>query len=191
MGLISGVRALHDGVFGAIDRAIPPIVPAIPPHLTALVVRAVLSFFLLMFFWKSALTKVVGPGDAGFLGYLMVDIDRALIQMAPYAYQEVASFDANALGIEYWAMAYAGTYAEFLLPALVAVGFFTRLASLGMVGFVLVMTYVDVTGHFTDIDYMRGLWIVGYLYLVLRGGGWLSVDRLMGPTTVWGAQGRD
>jgi putative oxidoreductase len=40
-----------------------------------------------------------------------------------------------------------GTWTEFLLPILLLIGLFTRLAALGMAGFVVVQTWVDVMGH--------------------------------------------
>ena len=41
----------------------------------------------------------------------------------------------------------AGTVAEFILPILIAIGLFTRLAALGMIGFVIVQTLTDLFGH--------------------------------------------
>ena len=41
----------------------------------------------------------------------------------------------------------AGTYGEFILPLLIILGLATRLAVVGMIGFIIVMSIVDVTGH--------------------------------------------
>ncbi|MEO1292036.1 MAG: DoxX family protein [Pseudomonadota bacterium] len=155
--------------------------------------RFAFASVLLMYFWNSALLKVINPreGASGWSDYLGVE-DNVFSQMAPKAY-EAAGYDATALGEAYWLMAYAGTYAEFLLPALIVVGLFTRLASLGMIGFVAVQTWVDATGHGAELGIpakmfdnlsnhviadQRLLWLFPLVYLVVRGAGALSLDRL-------------
>ena len=40
----------------------------------------------------------------------------------------------------------AGTYAEYILLPII-IGFLTRLAAIGMIGFVVVQSIVDITGH--------------------------------------------
>jgi hypothetical protein len=79
-----------------------------------------------------------------------------------------------------------GTWAEFILPALVVLGLFTRLAALGMIGFVLVLTWVDIMGHGAGPETIgawfnntsgdaildqRAFWIFLLIVLVLRGAG--------------------
>ena len=76
--------------------------------------------------------------------------------------------------------------AEYLLPALIILGLFTRLAALAMIGFVAVQTFVDVTGHgvalggFFDNNIglldQRTLWVFLLLILVFRGAGPISLD---------------
>jgi putative oxidoreductase len=92
-------------------------------------------------------------------------------------------------------MVYAGTYAEFVLPALIVLGFLTRIAAAGMIVFVAVQTYVDLNFHGVDaatigawfdkepgstIADQRAFWVFLLLYLVLRGAGAISLDRLFG-----------
>ena len=92
-------------------------------------------------------------------------------------------------------MVLAGTYAEFILPVLIVLGLFTRLAGLGMIGFIAVQSYVDIMFHnigaeatgamfdrFSDslISDQRTLWVFVLLVLVVRGGGALSLDYLFG-----------
>ena len=87
-----------------------------------------------------------------------------------------------------------GTYSEFVLPLLIVVGLFTRLAALGMIGFVLVQSYVDIAVHkvgsqtagawfdrFSDglIWDQRTLWVFLLLYLVVKGAGLISLDALL------------
>jgi putative oxidoreductase len=42
------------------------------------------------------------------------------------------------MSIFHWAVVVAGTLAEFILPLLIVIGLFTRLAAFGMIGFVIV-----------------------------------------------------
>jgi putative oxidoreductase len=87
-----------------------------------------------------------------------------------------------------------GTWAEFILPALVVLGLFTRIAALGMIGFVIVQTWVDIMGHGVGsrdhrrmvqqhpgdaIVDQRAFWIFLLLVLVLRGAGPLSLDAIL------------
>jgi putative oxidoreductase len=87
-----------------------------------------------------------------------------------------------------------GTYAEFILPAMIALGLFTRLASVGMIGFIGMMSVVDITGHNADattvgamfdrlpyglIMDQRLLWVFLLLVLVIKGGGPISLDYIL------------
>ncbi|MDC0949046.1 DoxX family membrane protein, partial [Gammaproteobacteria bacterium] len=103
--------------------------------------RLVFAGVLLAYFWGSAMTKV---GD-GMFGLLVLD-DGAYAQIFPKVF-EAASYDSQALGIGYKIIAVLGTWAEFLLPAMIVMGFATRLAAIGMAGFVIVQSYVDLYGH--------------------------------------------
>jgi putative oxidoreductase len=89
----------------------------------------------------------------------------------------------------------AGTYAEFILPLLIVIGLFTRLASLGMIGFVIVQSLTDIYGHgatdgktlgalfdrFPDAVILdqRLFWVFLLAVLVVKGAGALSVDALL------------
>jgi putative oxidoreductase len=42
---------------------------------------------------------------------------------------------------------FLGTYAEFILPLMLVIGLFSRIAALGMMVFIAVQTFVDVTVH--------------------------------------------
>ena len=84
-------------------------------------------------------------------------------------------------------MILAGTYAEFLLPLLIVIGLFTRLAALGMIGFIAVQTLTDLYGHgvineaeigrrlvrqVSGLDHhgsKRALWIFLLLVIVFKG----------------------
>ena len=93
-----------------------------------------------------------------------------------------------------WGGLLLGSYAEVILPLLIVVGLFTRLAALGMITFVLVQTYVDIAFHGVD-DATIGAWFdnvssaavldhdlidVLFLFLILKGAGSISLDALFG-----------
>ncbi len=83
-----------------------------------------------------------------------------------------------------------------LLPALIVLGLFTRIAALGMVVFVIVQTLTDLYGHGLIADAtalgawfdgdptalildQRALWVMLLLIPVFRGGGPVSLDALI------------
>ncbi len=140
---------------------------------------------LLIYFWNSARLKI-GEGVFGFL-----DISRAYGQIFPKAF-EAAGYDDEAMSGFQWLVALAGTWAEFVLPLLIVIGLFTRLAAVGMIGFIIVQSITDVVGH--DIEKygvwfdrlsdgvimdQRLFWVTVLLILVTRGAGPFSVDRLL------------
>jgi putative oxidoreductase len=103
-------------------------------------------------------------------------------------------YDVSQLGLWHWAVVVAGTWAEFLLPVAIVVGLATRLAALGMIGFIGMQSVTDIVGHglaAADIGAwfdripdavladQRALWLFPLAVLVLRGGGPLSVDALV------------
>ncbi|MGB5871731.1 MAG: DoxX family membrane protein [Albidovulum sp.] len=159
---------------------------------TPLLARFTFAAVLLVYFWNSALTKI-GDGIFGFLH----PTDGAYIQIFPKAF-EAAGYDSSQLGFFHWAVATAGTLAELILPLLIIIGLFTRLAALGMIGFTLVQSLTDVYGHMVGGDDLgrwfdgasgalvldqRSLWVLLFATLVLLGSGPLSLDR-------WLAKGR-
>ncbi|WP_422917835.1 hypothetical protein [Salipiger thiooxidans] len=156
--------------------------------LLPLLSRLTFAATLLVYFWSSARTKL---GD-GLFG-LIIPSDGAYAQIFPRQL-EAAGYDTSQLGILHWAVTVAGTWAEFLLPLLVVLGLATRLAALGMIGFVTVQSLTDLYGHGAIahdetvgalFDRMpdamildqRLLWMFLMVTLVLKGGGWLALDR--------------
>ncbi len=143
---------------------------------------------LLMYFWNSAKTKL-GDGLFGFLS----PSDNAYIQMFPKTV-EALGYDTSQLGVFHWLVAVSGTVAEFVLPLLIVIGLFTRLAAIGMIGFVFVQSVVDVYGHGVGgkdiggwfdgpsgalILDQRLLWVVLFAIMIVKGAGPLSVDRIL------------
>lgn len=178
---MSALVRLHNAVFGAIQRLTEA-------WLIATLARLIFAAVLFMFFWRSAMTKI---GD-GFLG-LQPSLG-AYVQILPKQ-MEASGFDPSTFGAMEHAIVYAGTYGEIILPVLVVIGLFTRIASLGMIAFIAVMSITDITGHAVDaatigaffdgdpsskILDQRTLWAFLLLTLVIKGPGPLSLDALFG-----------
>lgn len=171
---------LHDRLFTRIETRFGPLLP--------LLARLTFAAVLLFYFWASAWTKP-GDGPSGFL----IPADGAYFQIFPRV-GEAVGFDASQLGLYHQIVVVAGMWAEFLLPLLIVLGLMTRLAALGMAGFILVQSLTDVVGHGIGGDDLgrwfdaasgslildqRALWLLLLAVLVVRGGGWLSLDRLL------------
>ncbi|WP_370401015.1 DoxX family protein [Sulfitobacter sp. JB4-11] len=152
--------------------------------------RLVFAGVLLIYFLNSGMTKL-GDGLAG----LWTPSVGAYAQIFPKAI-EAAGYDTEALSLWQKLVVLGGTWAEFILPVLIVVGLLTRLAALGMIGFVVVQSVTDVYGHgatdaigawfdrFADAAIMdqRALWVLMLLILVFKGAGPLSIDRALKPT---------
>lgn len=173
---------LHDAVFGLLARAARG-------WFLGLAARAVFASVLLVYFWNSAMTKA-GPGLLGFL----MPTDGAYAQILPTMMEQVGYDVSQIAFFPYGLIVVAGTLAEFVLPLLVALGLFTRVSSLGMLVFIAVMSFVDITGHHVEpatigavfdgihdsaILDQRLLWAFPLVYLVLNGAGALSIDWLL------------
>lgn len=181
--LINILIRLHAGFFGALERLTNG-------WFLGLAARFVFAGVLLVYFINSALTKL-GDGPLGFLS----PSDGAYAQILPGLMEQV-SYDTSQIAFfPYGLIVLLGTWGEFILPVLVTIGLFTRISSLGMIIFVIVMTYVDITGHHIDaatigalfdgnpgsiIADQRLMWVFVLLVPVLKGPGFVSVDALLG-----------
>ncbi|WP_299777775.1 DoxX family protein [uncultured Roseobacter sp.] len=158
--------------------------------LLATLARLIFAGTLLMYFWVSGLTKL----GEGFKGLFQPSVG-AYAQIFPKA-MEAVTFDTSQLSIFHWAVVVAGTWAEFILPALIVLGLLTRLSALGMIGFVVVQSLTDLFGHgglehketfgawfdrFPDsvILDQRSFWVFVLLVLVIKGAGPLSLDNAL------------
>jgi putative oxidoreductase len=155
-----------------------------------LAARFLFAAVLLVYYLNSASTKV-GEGIAGFFSVG----DNAYFQILP-SVVEAYGYDASQVPFfPYDLIVIAGTYAEFILPILIVLGLFTRLAALGMIGFTLVQSYVDIAFHGVDAKTIgawfdrfpdaaildqRALWVFLLVYLVVKGAGALSLDWVLG-----------
>ncbi|MDO6483435.1 DoxX family membrane protein [Shimia thalassica] len=163
--------SLHNQAFSKVANA-----EWIVPTLARLVFVAV----LLMYYWNSATLKIDGSiftPSAGAFG-----------QIFPKA-AEAAVYDVSQMNILQRLVIFLGTVAEFVLPLLLLVGLLTRLSALAMIGFVMVQTLVDVTGHGVKLGVLfdntqtlideRTLWVFLFAIIALKGAGPLSLDRLL------------
>lgn len=163
---------LHNRLFEAFDRHADTLVPTLA--------RLVFAAVLFVYYWNSATLKIDGSifsPSAGAFG-----------QIFPAA-AEAALYDVTELNFIQRIILFAGTVAEFVLPVLILVGLLTRAAALGMIGFVVVQTLVDVTGHHVPLGGLfdnalglidqRVMWSFLFLVMVIKGAGPLSLDRLL------------
>ena len=152
--------------------------------------RLLFAALFLMYFWVSGLTKL---GD-GLLGIVSPSAG-AYAQIFPRA-MEAVGYDTSQLGLFHTLVVLAGTWTEFLLPLMIVIGLLTRLAAVGMIGFVIVQSLTDLYGHGAIAEAntvgawfdkvpdsvildQRALWVFLLITLVLKGAGPLSVDRLL------------
>jgi putative oxidoreductase len=175
------VVSLYDAVFDLIERIGDWALP--------LMARFVIAATLLFYYWNSGLTKV-GDGPLGIFN----PSAGAYMQIFPRQ-MEAVSYDASQLSNLHWLVVVCGTWAEFLLPALIVLGLLTRVAALGMIGFVVMQSLTDIFGHgLTDAKTLgawfdrfpdgiimdqRLFWVFTLMYLVMRGAGVISLDTLL------------
>ncbi len=133
-------------------------------------------FVMATIFWKSAMTKIAfnAEGMAEFsltqiwhvitLNWTVADSTYMLFE---YEYDlPVIPFD--------WA-ANLTVAAEILLPIALIFGFLTRYAALSMFG----MTLVIQIFVYPDLWTVHGLWAIALLVIMSKGGGRLSLDRVI------------
>lgn len=174
------IRAL----FNIPDRILGTLEPFSTPVLTTLA-RFVFAAVLFMYFINSGFTKI----PDGLTNFISPSFN-AFAQIFPKA-AEAAGYDVTAATTFQKAVILAGTWAEFILPVLVVLGLFTRAAAFGMIGFVIVQSVTDIFGHggelgkwfdnlsdATILD-QRAFWVFLLAYLVFKGGGPLSLDRIL------------
>ena len=178
-GLIALIRTLHDGFFGTLERLGDG-------WLVETLARFAFLAVLFVYYLNSGLGKfdegIFPPGFGAYISILGEPV------MAQYEY-EVANVPFH-LDL----IVYAGSITEILLPILIVIGLFTRVAAVGMIFFVLVQSYVDVAMHGVSGDDVgawfdnqsgallwdqRTLWVFLLLVLAIRGAGALSLDRLL------------
>ena len=163
-------------IYATLDRNAQATLPTLA--------RLTFAAVLCGYYWNSAMTKLDGFGPS--LGAFAQILPRRI---------EAAGYDASALGLFDHLIVIAGTWAEFILPALIVLGLLTRPAALGMIGFIIVQTMTDLWGHRlidtpdtlgrwfdripdSAIADQRLLWVMLLTVPLLSGAGPLSLDRL-------------
>ncbi|NJR14159.1 MAG: DoxX family protein [Phyllobacteriaceae bacterium] len=179
--MFSAAIRLHNTAFGAIERNAVSWLPG-------LFARFAFAAVLLVYYLNSFSTKI-GTGPLGVFSVA----DNAYYQILPSVI-EAAGYDVANVGLGWKLVVWAGTYAELILPLLIVAGLFTRLASLGMMGFITVQSLVDVWLHkigpeatgawfdrFSDAAILdqRLMWFVPLVLLVIQGAGAISLDHLL------------
>jgi len=180
---MNALVCLHNVAFSRIERFASAILPTLA--------RFVFAAVLLVYYWNSGLTKLGGDG----IGGLFSPTFNAFAQIFPKG-AEAVGYDITQASLFQKLVILAGTWAEFILPALIVVGLLTRLASLGMIGFVFVQSLTDILGHDADAGTIgswfdigsgalildqRAFWVFLLLYLAMRGAGPLSLDAVISP----------
>lgn len=180
--MIHQIVNLHHGVFGRLERIAGS-------WFLPLAARLVFLAVLFNYYLWSAFTKV-GEGLAGFFSIRAGAYYQILTESVLARYDDDTALVPFHLDLVVW----FGTYSEFLLPVLIVLGLFTRLAALGMIAFIAVQSWVDINLHGVEaatagawfdrfsgglIADQRSLWVFLLIVLVVRGGGAISLDRLL------------
>ena len=182
-GFIGAIVGLHNAVFGAITRLGAG-------WFTGLAARFTFASVLFFYYFHSGTQKL---GD-GFLGLFSPSLG-AYASILPTQMEQVG-YEPSALAFFPWhVIVFAGTWTEIILPILIVIGLFSRIAAIGMIIFVVVQSYVDITGHLIDpasigamfdrlsdgvIYDQRLLWVTLLVLIVVNGPGKLSADYLLG-----------
>lgn len=173
---MTGILTLYGNAADRLDREADWLLPT--------AARLVFAGVLLSYFWASAATKLDGLFTPSMGSYA---------QIFPKVFEAVG-YDTSQMGLWHKLVVLAGAWAEYVLPLLIVLGLFTRLAALGMVGFVLVQSLTDIVGHGAGagawfdrasdalILDQRAFWMLLFLVLILKGAGPLSADRLLAGT---------
>ncbi|MFY2824683.1 DoxX family protein [Ruegeria sp. MALMAid1280] len=169
---MTALISLHNNTLGRLEMTAGWLTPTLA--------RVVFIAVLLFYFWNSAMTKIDGSifsPSAGAFG-----------QIFPKA-AEAVLYDVSQMTLFQRIVIFFGTVAEFVLPALLLAGLFTRLAAVGMIGFIWVQTATDVTGHGVKLGSLfdnaitlmdqRVMWTFLFLVILINGAGPLSLDRIL------------
>ncbi|KRP60894.1 DoxX family protein [Pseudomonas trivialis] len=138
----------------------------IPYSLIAFLAR----FSIAAVFWKSGQTKVEGFAVDLISGTFELGTPKLAASTVPLFRSEYA---VPLLSPE--VAAHMAAFAEHLFPALILIGFATRLSALALIG----MTLTIQLFVYPDAYPTHGTWIALLLLLVAKGPGWLSIDHLI------------
>lgn len=140
------------------DRAVALVSGKWAEAIMLLVVRVALAGV----FWRSGRTKVVEGSWLSVSENTIYQFGDDPFNKVPLLHSDVA--------------AYLTTYAEHALPILLLLGLFTRLSALALMGMTLVIQFFVFPDAWWQVHI---LWVALALVLIVRGGGGLSLDRLL------------
>ena len=185
MSLIGTLQQTHHTIFNKLNNLTEG-------WFLGLAARLVFSSVLFFFFINSAMTKL----GEGIFGIFQPSLG-AYAQIVPPIMESVG-YDASQIAFFPWGLiVILGTVAEFVLPVLILLGLGTRLASIAFLGFIAVMTFVDINFHGleaetigaffdrihnSEVSDLRLMWIFPLLVLILKGPGKISLDHLLSRT---------
>lgn len=146
--------------------------------------RTIFASVLFGYFWASGLTKIPN----GFSD-LLTPSSNAFAQIFPKSAEAVSYDVGRSTLVQRWTIV-IGIWIEFLLPICIIVGLFTRIAAFGLSGFIVLQSTVDIMGHGATLGALfdrapdsqidqRAFWLFLLIFLIFRGGGPISVDRLL------------
>ena len=181
-------RAGRPGPLGFYDRAVDGLARAGTVWLNGLLLRLAFASVLLLYYLNSAW----GSLDGSLLN-LFSPSDGAFAAMVPPVL-EAAEYDKDAVAWPWHVFVTAGVLAELILPILVILGLFGRIAAAGMIVVVFVQSTVDIAFHGLEeksigapfdrlpdavIWDQRLLWVTVLLLIVVNGPGRASLDGLL------------
>lgn len=173
---------------GTYDRTVDALARAGASWLNGLMLRFAFASVLLLYYLNSAW----GSLDGSILN-LFSPSDGAFAAMVPPVL-EAAEYDKDAVAWPWHVFVTAGVMAELILPILVVIGLFGRIAAAGMIVVVFVQSYVDIVFHGLEeksvgamfdrlpdavIWDQRLLWVTILVLLVVNGPGRVSIDGLL------------
>ena len=183
--MLTTLTNLHNSLFSRVNAAFEPwLLPSLA--------RFVFAAVLFTYFFQSGLSKI--DFGAGVFGFLTPTVN-GFVQIYPKVAEGV-SYNLGGASFLQKLVILAGGYAEILLPVMIVVGLFTRLASVGMIGFVIVQSLTDLYGHGgiahaktlgawfdktvdAAILDQRAFWMLLFVLLILRGAGPISLDAIL------------
>ena len=163
------VTAVRPGLMVRGESLLRPLIAlfsCIPHSAIALLAR----FSIAMTFWTSGQTKIEGLvldpiGGNLALGWPRLSDSALELFRSEYALPIIPPQLA----------AYMAATAEHVLPLLLLLGLASRLSAFGLLGMTLVIqTFVYPSAYPT-----HGLWVALLLYIMARGPGAISLDRLL------------
>jgi putative oxidoreductase len=140
------------------DRVVAGLSGPVAESIALIFVRLALAGI----FWMSGRTKVEE-------GSLLTVSENAIYQFSEEPFSNVPLLPSDVA-------AYLTTYAEHIFPILLVFGLFTRLSALALLGMTLVIQFFVFPEAWWQVHI---LWVALAMVLIVRGGGGLSLDKLL------------